>query len=227
MIQSNERYLNYEGAGGQELTHDLTSLTRCGTCLFAETYIETLVNSLKIILLVALVQFPAIERCLAAEIRTVGNVEVDLQPLIDWTAKKKGERPLKHWKLVQILEQKKQSAAPELLCEIEGLKMSIILKNGPGEILNLLHQKDALGTKLAAARKVEATTAENLANAKTKRQKRLATQNHKVATDSEKAINKDLAVLEKKINQQPKIFAMFTGATFDSLPVWDTGLKSH
>ena len=99
---------------------------------------KLLIKSLKSLLLAALVCLPVFHHCGAAEMRTVGNTEVDLQPLIDWTAKKKGERPLKHWKLVQVLEQKRQSASPVLLCDIEGLKSEIMLRNCPKELLSLL-----------------------------------------------------------------------------------------
>jgi hypothetical protein len=65
-------------------------------------------------MLVAFVLISVFDRCAAVEMRTVGNAQVDLQPLVDWSVKKKGERPLKHWKLVQVLELKKPSASPAL-----------------------------------------------------------------------------------------------------------------
>lgn len=38
----------------------------------------------------------------AADIRTVGGKQVDLQPIHDWTASKDGARPMAHWKEVRI-----------------------------------------------------------------------------------------------------------------------------
>ena len=184
-------------------------------------------RSLRVLMLVAVVLISVFDRCAAAELRTVGNVQVDLQPLVDWSVKKKGERPLKHWKLVQVLELKKPSASPALLCDIEGLKTEIILKNCPGGLVDLLHQKADLDAKLAAARKNESAAAGNLGEARNKRQAKQAKRSHTSAAETEKTIKKDVAELDRKLKQQQKFFAMATGATFDGLPVWDTGLKSH
>src|SRR5262245_36847478 len=87
--------------------------------------------------------------CQSAELRSVNGREVDLQPLIDWAADKKGERPLKHWKLVQILENKGQTAYQVVLADIEGSQTQIALKNCPAGILQLLTQKQNLEAQLA------------------------------------------------------------------------------
>jgi hypothetical protein len=183
-------------------------------------------KSLKFLLLAAFLCLPVMPHSHGAEVRTVGNTEVDLQPLIDWSAKKKGDRPLKHWKLLQVLELKKQAAAPVLICDIEVLKTEIILRNCPRELLDLLRQKAELEAKLTSARKEEGAAAENLNEAHNKRQARQAKRANTAARDTQKVLNKELTGVDQKIKQQ-KLYAMATGATFDGLPVWDTGLRSR
>ena len=162
----------------------------------------------------------------AAELRKIGNAEVDLQPLMDWTAKKKGERPLKHWKLVQVQELKRQSPSPVLVSDIEGVKTEIILRNCPKELTDLLRRKNELEVKLTAARKDEGAAAEDSNEAHNKRQAKQAKRANSAARDTGKVIQKELTEVEKKIKQQ-RVYAMFTGATFDGLPVWDTGLQTR
>src|SRR6266545_7352978 len=86
--------------------------------------------------------------CISAELRIVNGKEVDLQPLIDWEAHKKGERPLKHWKRVQIVENKRQTGYTIVMADIEGTKTQIALKNYPDAILQLLTQKQTLEGQL-------------------------------------------------------------------------------
>ena len=162
----------------------------------------------------------------ATEMRKIGNTEVDLQPLIDWTAKKKGERPLKHWKLVQVLELKRQSPAPALLCDIEGVKTEIILRNCPKELTDLVHRKSELEAKLSTARKDESAAAADLNESRNKRQARQAKRANTAARDAGKVVQKELTEVDKKIKEQ-RVFAMSTGGTFDGLPVWDTGLHGR
>jgi hypothetical protein len=162
----------------------------------------------------------------AAEIRKVGDTEVDLQPLVDWSTKKKGERPLKHWKLVQILEFKRQSSYPVFLCDIEGLKTEIMLKNCPGELLTLSGQKAKLQQELDSARGEQQAANQNLANAATKKQVKLAKRAANAAQRDEKVVRKELDDLNQKIKQH-KVLAMSTGASLGGVPVWDTGLKAR
>ncbi len=163
---------------------------------------------------------------LGAEIRNVGGADVDIQPAIDWAVKKKGDRPLKHWKQVQVLERKGQSAYPVLLCDIEGLKTEIALKHCPRGILDLLDQKATLEAEMKAARDNEEAASRAVGNATRKREVRQAKRSQTAAKDTEKSLSKQLVSLDQKVKREQKIFAMFTGATFDGVPLWDTGLRS-
>jgi chromosome segregation ATPase len=171
--------------------------------------------------------FVAVNCCSAAELRTVNGKEVDLQPLIDWSAHKKGERPLKHWKLVQILENKGQTGFQIVTADIEGTKTQIALKNCPAAVIQLLTQKQALESQLAAARQEHQSAAQDAANTRKRKEVKQAKRSEAAAADMEKNTKKELDELEQKIKQQKAVYAMNTGVTFNGMPVWDTGLPSH
>src|SRR4051812_38436478 len=133
------------------------------------------------------------DSCLAASLRSVNGKEVDLQPLIDWAADKKGERPLKHWKLVQIVDNKGQSAFQIVEANIEGAKMQIALKNCPAEILGLLAQKQALEARLAAVKQDYQAAAQEAAGAHKRNVKQQAKRAEASDTEAEKSIKKEMA----------------------------------
>jgi hypothetical protein len=165
--------------------------------------------------------------CQSAELRSVNGKDVDLQPLIDWAADKKGERPLKHWKLVQILENKGQTAYQIVLADIEGTQTQIALKNCPAGILQLLTQKQTLEAQLASVKQDHQAAAQQVANTHKRKDVKQAKQTEASDSEMEKNIKNELTDLDQKIKQQKGVYAMNTGATFNGAPVWDTGLKSH
>jgi hypothetical protein len=181
---------------------------------------------LRLLLCAGLVPLLVASPSLAAELRTIGGTQVDLQPLVDWSAKKKGERPLKHWKYVQVLEFKRQSSYPVFLCDIEGLKTEIMLKNCPGELLTLAEQKTRLQKELEAARDNQQDANQNLSNAANKKQVKQAKRVATAAQKDEKVIRKELDNVNSKIKQH-QVLAMATGASLGGVPVWDTGLGAH
>jgi hypothetical protein len=178
------------------------------------------------ILTVALL-FVAANCSISAELRTVNGKEVNLQPLIDWSAHKKGDRPLKHWKLVQILESKGEMAYPVVMADIEGTKTQIALKNCPSSILQLLGQKQALEAQLASVKQDHQAAAQQVANSRKRKDVKQAKQTEASDSEMEKNIKKQMSDVEEKIKQQKAVYAMNTGGTFNGLPVWDTGLAGH
>jgi hypothetical protein len=178
-------------------------------------------------ILTVVLLFVAANCSISAELRTVNGKEVNLQPLIDWSAHKKGDRPLKHWKLVQILESKGEMAYPVVMADIEGTKTQIALKNCPSSILQLLGQKQALEAQLASVKQDHQTAAQQVANSRKRKDVKQAKQTEASDSEMEKNIKKQMSDVEEKIKQQKAVYAMNTGATFNGLPVWDTGLASH
>lgn len=163
----------------------------------------------------------------AGEIRKIGDTEVDLQPLVDWSAKKKkGDRPLKHWKFVQVLDFKRQSTYPVFRCDIEGLKAEIMLKNCPSELVKLAEQKTNLQKELDASRGQQEGAYHDLGNAANRRQLKQAKREAAAAQKDSKVVHRELESVNTKLKQQ-KVLAMATGTSMGGVPVWDTGLKAR
>src|SRR5215467_3665769 len=135
--------------------------------------------------------------CESAELRHVNGKEVDLQPLIDWAAQKKGERPLKHWKLVQILENKGQTAYQLVLADIEGTQTQIALKNCPAGILQLLAQKQTLEGQLASVKQDHQAAAQQVANSHKRKDVKQAKQTEVSDSEMEKKIKKQISDLDE------------------------------
>jgi hypothetical protein len=91
----------------------------------------------------------------------------------------------------------------------------------------MLTQKHTLESQLAAARQEHQAAAQDAANTRKRKEVKQAKRSEAAAADLEKNTKKELAELEQKIKQQKGIYAMNTGATFNGLQVWDTGLASH
>ncbi len=161
----------------------------------------------------------------AAELRTIGDAQFDIQPLIDWMAHHKGDRPLKSWKLLQVLEQKGQTAYPVLFCDIEGHKTDLLLKNCPSQVLALLDQRKPLEAKVEATKEGVQIASGSLARASNRREAAAAKRQVAAAKELQRAANKEMADLDRKIRQQQKVYAMNTGTTLGGLQVWDTGLR--
>jgi len=171
--------------------------------------------------------FLATNVCISGETRIVNGKEVDLQPLIDWSSHKKGERPLKHWKLLKILENKGQTAYSVVLADIEGTQTQIALKNCPDAALQLLSQKQALEGQLASVKHDHQAAAQDAANTRKRKEVKQAKRTEAADAEAEKNIRKQISDLDEKIKHQNGVYAMNTGSTFNGLPVWDTGLASH
>ena len=113
------------------------------------------------------------------------------------------------------------------MTNIEGTKTQIALKNCPSDILQLLAQKQALETQLASVKQDHQATAQEAANTRKRKEVKQAKRTEASDAEAEKNIKKELADLAEKIKQQKGVYAMNIGATFNGLPVWDTGLASH
>jgi hypothetical protein len=94
--------------------------------------------------------------------------------------------------LVQIVENKGQSAFQIVEADIEGTKTQIALKNCPAEILGLLAQKQALETRLASVKQdYQAATQQAAGPHKRKDVKQQARHTEAADTEAEKGIKKE------------------------------------
>ena len=172
--------------------------------------------------------------------RQVNGVKVNLTPLDDWIAKPDGERPLKHWKKVEILELKEvmggwQKCAVKI--EAEGAK-EILIVDLPYQTIEFLKRQkqktDAIASLKAqiqsdetAAKKIKTATHRGMRAGSAASQsyaKEMAVEE----IQRKKANLADLQAEPKSAQKQVKVpntvLAMFSGKSYSGLPIWDCGV---
>jgi len=182
------------------------------------------------------------------DFRVVNGVTVDLGPLHAWLAKSKdereGERPMKHWKELQILEVERTGGWFKCKVEIEGLTLTNLVANLPAQVqavIEKMNQTDARIELLRAqiargevvVRRADAVTPHgalgtaeyvdavrnqraqvNLAGAKLEEAKATLA---KLEAERHEYISSNLS--------ETKVLAMFTGRKYGGLEIWDCGIK--
>jgi hypothetical protein len=187
------------------------------------------------------------------DVRLVGGKEVDLASVHQWLAHPVGERPLKHWKRLQILEVK-GNLAGYTRCVVkteENVKTEFLMANlppGPAAYLQSARQQSA--AILALRAQVEAdqkaidgrldwylrnpptwssVTSGGTTVADTPRGR---TQDYVSATRKLEEDQKNLRLLELKHQElldkgaaQTSVLAMFTGQSYARTQIWECGRK--
>lgn len=100
-----------------------------------------------------------------AQSRKLGPFRVDLTPVSEWMATKKGDRPMPHWKQIKFIESHGfQNGATALDVTIDGDKKKVLMLNVPAKAKSLLEQKRQiriqLGRVTAAAAYTSAVASE-------------------------------------------------------------------
>lgn len=203
---------------------------------------------MKLIFAVLLASLPA----LASDIRTVGGKKVDLQPIHDWALTSKGERPMPHWKSLTVTGYVKSLQFPVMVVTDGTKATNVLLKNCPGPLLEKLVRRQSLVRQLNVAR---GNLANAEANAEAKNKQSKAASKHAryaefgspasndetvklyasidasdFASESRKnmeAIEKQIESVSAAIEGENKVFAMFTGQTYATFPIWDTGITAR
>lgn len=167
--------------------------------------------------------------CLAGDVRVVSGRSVDLQPVHDWFANHQGERPMKHWKQVQVQEWKGDIAWPHVVIMLEdGTQQEVLLKNCDAFVLNPIKELVALDQQIAEADAGVMTTGATGNNTVTRRMAAQANAN----SDANKALAEQLRKNRAAVNQRAKaakdvkLLAMFTGAKYGGYDVWDCGSRN-
>lgn len=187
------------------------------------------------------------------DVRVLSGKEVDLAPVHQWLAKPVGERPLKHWKRLQILEVK-GNVAGYTRCVVkteESLKTELLMANLPPEPAAYLQStKQQYAAILALRAQVEAdqkaidnrldwylrnpptwssVTSGRTTVADTPRGR---TQDYVATTRKLEEDQKNLRLLELKHQElldkgagQTSVLAMFTGQSYASTQIWECGRK--
>ena len=175
----------------------------------------------------------------AADVRLVGTTRIDLAPLHEWLGTKTGERPMKHWKHIQISVLIPNVPWP--VCSISadgGSTKSVYLKNIPAVAVNAFIEEERL-TKAVADK------ADWIAD-ETKRLRAVGAHESEWEYGSPNYIRhqQDLAAIEnqreafKELKSQLQSalknekavgsdFAMFTGQIYNKMEVWDCGQKTQ
>jgi hypothetical protein len=191
-----------------------------------------------------------IQQTHGAEIRTVGGIQVDIQPVLDWKSDQKGDRPMAHWKDVQVVKFERTSAFPQVVARIDGQQKSILIRNCPTRLISALRQKAALEKNLANARKNTAQARSDAEYAATRASSEFAASGsasyvNAVANDyqtrrddlaaakadlaeaiaNEGKLVQELNKIEETLQTEGALLAMNTGETYGNLAVWDTGMK--
>jgi hypothetical protein len=187
-----------------------------------------------------------------SDIRTIGQKQVDLQPIHDWKAAKAekrsgsqvartvGERPLPHWKDVVVEEYVKSVGDPIVVAKVGGgATQTIVLNNCPTALVSKLIRLQSLTEQLKSAKlEVNRASAKALETAgKASRGRRASRQQRKEAADAkarvklaegnEQAIAEEIATLEQAVASEGNLLAMATCSTYAGFPVWDTGMTSR
>ena len=193
---------------------------------------------------------------LRQDIRVVGNREVDLGPIHQWLLDPTGERPLKHWKDIQVFNIK-ENIAGLIRCVVQFEESpgfsEILIKNLPEEVRSyfiVLNRQAAVIARLAAEVAAQEAYAKRL-DAVNPQEGRIAvatrnadgsvvyletpalTRGRAEANLAQVEVGEKRELLAKLEAEHPdwraqgntrtRILAMFTGAKYTNLEVWDCG----
>jgi hypothetical protein len=199
------------------------------------------VNLIKLILVVVLAGMITAR---AEDLRVVGGKTVDVQPVHDWLAgDKKDERPLPHWKEIQIESViALNGAAPRCRITVDRQSREILIRNVLKEVFDAFAEADKLNAEfkrletyvkserirvrqLRAITPVEADA--DSPGGEQIRQTNLAIANLKTSEEELEAASQRSAAAQARVKTLGKDLAMFTGQKYAGLEVWDCGHKQR
>lgn len=176
--------------------------------------------------------------------RTVNGVAVDLGPVHQWLVDRQGERPLKHWKQLRLVEMKGTLAGWDN-CQVKtesGADTELLLANLPADVKAFFQSLNRQHTEIVRLREVivrdtqqirllEAKTPVaaygdiNYVNSVMSQRRQLETWKANVETAREQLgelqISYDLKV--QQAGERLAVLAMFSGRKYSNLEVWDCG----
>jgi hypothetical protein len=171
----------------------------------------------------------------------IRNKAVDLSPVVKWLENREGERPMPHWKVIEIENTfAKEWGGHRVAAKIEGSgsKGQIILQNIPNELLKMIAVDEAT---LKAMADIEARIAAlERQNQELARQKELTVREYSTAYElavaqlqaNEEAIaglrtaymNQQQTLRLTSEARKSKLLAYFTGQKVGPNEVWDCGV---
>jgi hypothetical protein len=178
----------------------------------------------------------------ADDVRIVNGAPVDLGPVHEWSARKKGERPLKHWKEVRVLDIKPVGGISHYSVEIEGRMTEVMLEHLPERITRHFEQTNKLKQQADDLRDYVQKESLRIRDMSATAKATAAKSGHRKASPTAKAdvalaksalaekktdlsnLTKQLAALKKEEGDMVE-YAMFTGKKYAGLDIWDCGRK--
>ena len=190
----------------------------------------------KVILAAILIGYANIQ----AQTVQIRNKPVDLSPVVKWFEKREGERPMPHWKVIEIVDiLAKEWGGYRISAKVDGAnyKEPIVLRNIPDELLKLIAVDDAA---LKAMADIEAKIAVlERQNMELERQKELTVRDYGTAYESAVAqlqanevamaglrtayLNQQQTLNFTSEAKKSKLLAYFTGQKVGPYEVWDCG----
>ena len=177
------------------------------------------------------------------DFRIVNGKTVDLGPVHEWLAKPVGERPMKHWKRLQVL-----SVAPVsgwFKCQVKNeadLEGQLLIANLPkmvvdyhGKLKQQYETMERLRAQIAAAdakvRRADAVTPTEAYGDRAyvdsvmaqRHQVNLANVQLQESKEQLSKLERDYREALEKGPGETKILAMFTGKKYSNLEIWDCG----
>lgn len=180
------------------------------------------------------------------DVRIVNGVKVDLSPIVKWFETKEGDRPMKHWRRLQVLEVKgKVGVWMKCLVKTEsGARVELFVANLPPEILAVFQKLDGQYQEIVRLRVAVETDSQKLreANARTPTGPVVSAEYVDTALSRRRAVDlwtsnleldrTKLAKLEaeyhadlEKAGEQTSVLAMATGKQYTKIDIWDCGVK--
>jgi hypothetical protein len=181
-----------------------------------------------------------------SDLRLVGTTTVDVGPVHAWLQNSQGERPLKHWKQLQVFNLKGNisTMAQCVVKTEEGKFEEILIKNLPpyvpefinafaNEAVAITNLQTEVATHLAEARRAKAVVPGNDQDLEQYLEEVLTA--NAVANSEEAAFQQKSEALQKLLRnheamraraaEATSVLAMNTMRKFANLPVWDCGLQ--
>ncbi len=190
----------------------------------------------------------------ARDVRVVNGKQVDLAPVHVWLASPKGERPMPHWKRLQILEVK-ANVASYARCTVraeDNAKTEVLIANLPPEPAAYFQSSKQQYAAIVAMRQLVAadqraldaqvdqylhtaptwssTTSGGVTTVDTPRGRaeRYHHAKEKLEQDEKTLRDLELKYQEHAENNAARtaVLAMSTGQVYTKLPIWDCGRKN-
>jgi hypothetical protein len=179
------------------------------------------------------------------DIRIVAGVTVNLAPIHEWEAEKKGERPLPHWKRVQVVSLWNNVAGYDRCSVSVGRESKVVLlanlapqlKQAFAETDKLAKEVKVLSDKIKVAerqvREADAVTPIGAAGSPAYVQERMSRRyevnlaSERLSQEKERLdeLNSRYLLALRLREAQASVLAMFTGRKHGGMEIWDCGRK--